>query len=110
VAALDRILEHLKDGKRHTLEEITKALNLNGETVLEVIQFLADYGFAILDEKRGQTVLDPKIKRLIQEEERPTPELVLIHINGENYAIDREELTKFIKRIGRRASPEILSP
>ena len=72
MATLDQVLDHLKDGKRHTLEEITKALNLNEETVLEVIQFLADYSFAILDEKRGQTALDPKIKRLIQEEERPT--------------------------------------
>jgi len=110
MATLDRVLDFLKDGKRHTLKEMGETLNLGEEDILEALQFLADYGFAILDEKRGQTVLDPKIKKLIQEEEKPTPELVLLRVNGENYSIDREELTQFIKRIGRRTSPEILSP
>jgi len=69
VAALDQVLDLLKDGRRHSLEEIAQTLNLRKETVLETLQFLADYNLAILDEERGQTVLEPKIKKLIQQEE-----------------------------------------
>ena len=66
MVALDGILEHLKDGKRHSIKEISETLNLREETVKEILNFLADYNFVILDEKRGEVFLDPKLKRLIR--------------------------------------------
>ena len=60
----DDMLELLKDGQWHNVNEIMKTLNQEEELISRILYFYEDYGFIEFNKKRNKVVIDPKIKEL----------------------------------------------
>ena len=98
---IDRILSILKTGEVYTKEEIAENLNATNQTVKELLTFLSDYDLVVYDQRNQKAVIHPHLRKLIQEEENPKPEIVMIKMNGEFYLLKRKELIQFIKEKGK---------
>ena len=60
----DDMLELLKDGQWHNVNEIMKILNQEEELISRILYFYEDYGFIEFNKKRNKVAIDPKIKEL----------------------------------------------
>jgi len=54
----DDILVVLEDGRWHQLSEIVNRTRTPEETVLHIVRFLSEYGFANIDDKGERVKLD----------------------------------------------------
>jgi len=64
MAAIDRALEILKDGKWHSLDALMDELRLPKKVVERVLRFLAEFEFIRLDEKEQKVKIDNELQRL----------------------------------------------
>ena len=60
----DDVLELLKDGLWHGVDEIAKAFNQPEKLINRILDFFEDYGFIEFNDKRNKIVIDPKIQEL----------------------------------------------
>lgn len=63
---IDNILELLKNGEWHDLEEISKRTRLDKFKVELLTNFLAEYNFVELDKKEQRTRLTPPLLNFIK--------------------------------------------
>ncbi|UCE43594.1 MAG: hypothetical protein JSV57_04335 [Candidatus Bathyarchaeota archaeon] len=61
MSSLDDILESMKDGRWHNLEEMNREVGLSEEKLEEIIRFFAEYKFVQLDKNRRRIRLSPPI-------------------------------------------------
>jgi len=64
MAAIDRALEILKDGKWHSLDALMDELRLPKKVVERVLRFLAEFEFIRLDEEKQRVKIDHEIQGL----------------------------------------------
>ena len=65
MSTLDRILEPLKDGKWHNLEEVNRDMGLPEDTLEEIIGFFAKYRFIQLDRKQRRVKLTSLVLKFL---------------------------------------------
>jgi len=53
----------LDDGQWHTLEEIQQEMRLNESQIQQILTFLKEYNFIIIDEIRSKIKLEEKVQR-----------------------------------------------
>ena len=70
MSSLDKILEPMKDGEWHTLEELNRRVGLSEGKLQEIVRFFADYNFVQLDEKHGRARLTPPIRTFLTKTQR----------------------------------------
>ena len=71
MSPIERILGILKSGEVYTKEELAENLNLTNNTVIQLLTFLSDYDLAIYDRKNQKAIINPHMRKLMQEEEYP---------------------------------------
>ena len=59
------ILELLKDGQWHFINEISTTLNKPEEPIQEILRFYKKFDFIEFDAAKGKVQIDPKIKELL---------------------------------------------
>ena len=64
MAAIDRALEILKDGKWHSLDAVIDELRLPKNVVERVLSFLAKFEFIRLDDEEQRVKIDHEFQRL----------------------------------------------
>lgn len=64
-AKVERVLEFLRDGKWHTLEEVQKKLELDEEGTGKVFAFLKEYNFIIIDDVNGKVKLEENVRKFL---------------------------------------------
>ena len=65
MSTVEKVVDILKDGKRHSLNEIAERLQLTQKKTAEILQFLAEYDFASFDQKNNKVIIDPGLKELL---------------------------------------------
>ncbi|MEM3623023.1 MAG: hypothetical protein QXR76_04555 [Candidatus Bathyarchaeia archaeon] len=60
-----KIIDLLSDGKWHTFEEIQETTKLTKDSIMRVIQFLKEYGFAVSDEEERKIRLDENVRKFL---------------------------------------------
>ena len=63
VSKVERVLEFLRDGEWHTLEEVEKKLELDEESISKLFAFLREYNFIIVDEEDGKVKLEENVRK-----------------------------------------------
>jgi len=63
---VDEVLELLKDGKWHDIEETVKKLRLDAKVIQKITAFLAQYGFIQLDKDHRRARLSPQTIKLMK--------------------------------------------
>lgn len=59
------ILEALSDGKWHTLGEVQKKTEVDLETILQIMGFLKEYDFVVLDEEKKKLKLNKTAQKFL---------------------------------------------
>lgn len=86
--AIDEILELLKNGEWHSLEEVTDKTQLQGSKVKLITSFLAEYEFLETNKKEKKIKLSPGLllflKKIenIETEETQTEEHMYSHLRS----------------------------
>jgi DNA-binding IclR family transcriptional regulator len=57
---ITEILDAFTDGKWHTLEAIQQKMGIEEDQLCKIVDFLTEYNFIVLDEKRKKAKLDEK--------------------------------------------------
>ncbi|PVX25690.1 MAG: hypothetical protein CW691_03750 [Candidatus Bathyarchaeum sp.] len=70
MSTIDEALSLLKDGKWHTLKEITEKLALSKPKAEKVVSFLNEYDFIKLNEDTKEVRIQPTILEFIKEIQR----------------------------------------
>jgi hypothetical protein len=60
-----KALEHLKDGQWHAIEEIREKMKLNENQVQQIITFLSEYNFVIINQAEKKVKLEETIRRFL---------------------------------------------
>lgn len=61
------VLEMLEDGKWHTLKEMQEKIKLSENKVQQIVEFLKEYGFVLMDEEKGWVKLDETVKEFLRQ-------------------------------------------
>lgn len=64
MAAIERALEILKDGKWHSLDAVINELRLPKKMVERIIRFLAEFEFIMLDDEKQRVKIDNELQSL----------------------------------------------
>lgn len=64
MAAIEKALEILKDGKWHSLDAVINELRLPKKMVERILRFLAEFGFIRLDEEEQRVKIDHDFQSL----------------------------------------------
>ena len=62
---ITEILEILKDGKWHSLDEIQTEMHLNRNQIQQVIAFLREYRFVIISETQKKIRIEEEAKKFM---------------------------------------------
>jgi transcription initiation factor IIE alpha subunit len=62
-----KALESLKDGGWHTMEEIRETMKLNEAQIQQIITFLREYKFIIIDKTERKVKLDETIRQFLKQ-------------------------------------------
>jgi len=65
MSAIDEVVELLRDGEWHNLEDVSKDLKLTPEKLQQIIQFLKSLDLIKLDEKEQKAQINTELKQLI---------------------------------------------
>jgi len=65
MSAIDEVVELLRDGEWHNLEDVSKDLKLTPEKLQQIIQFLKSLELIELDEKQQKAQINTDLKQLI---------------------------------------------
>jgi DNA-binding IclR family transcriptional regulator len=65
MSAVDDVVELLRDGEWHNLQDLAKNLKLNQQELHEIIQFLQNLDLIRIDEKQQKAQINIELKRLI---------------------------------------------
>jgi DNA-binding IclR family transcriptional regulator len=68
VTAIDDLIDQLKDGEWHNLQDLAKSLKLTPKNLNEIIQFLKNLDLIKLDKTQQKTQLNTDLKQLITQE------------------------------------------
>ena len=73
MSAIDNVVDRLKDGEWHNLQDLAKNLKLNQQKLHEIIQFLLGLDLIKLDEKQQKAQINTDLKQLITLEQHANP-------------------------------------
>ncbi len=68
MTAVDDLIDQLKDGEWHNLQDLAKNLNLTPKNLNEIIQFLQNLDLIKLDKTQQKTQINTDLKQLITRE------------------------------------------
>jgi hypothetical protein len=60
-----KALEHLKDGQWHTMEEVREKMKLNEDQIHQIMTFLSEYNFIIMNQAEKKVKLEETIRRFL---------------------------------------------
>jgi hypothetical protein len=58
-------LEILSDGRWHMLEEIQQKVKLNSDQIQQIVAFLREYEFVIIDDLKKEMKLEKTVRKLL---------------------------------------------
>lgn len=62
---IEKALEYLKDGKWHTVEELREKMKVNEDQIQQIIAFLSEYNFIIINQAENQVKLEGTIQKFL---------------------------------------------
>jgi len=65
MSAIDDVVDLLKNGEWHSLQDLSKDLKLTPEKLQQIIQFLKSLDLIKLDEKQQKAQINTELKQLI---------------------------------------------
>ena len=65
MSAIDDVVDLLKNGEWHNLQDLSKDLKLTPEKLQQIIQFLKSLDLIKLDEKQQRAQINTELKQLI---------------------------------------------
>jgi len=65
MSAIDDVVELLRDGEWHNLQDLSKDLKLTPEKLQQIIQFLKSLELIKLDKKQQKAQINTDVKQLI---------------------------------------------
>lgn len=63
--AIDEVVELLKDGEWHSLNQIEKKLNLTKNRMEKIVQLLCQLDFIALNDKLEKVAIDPDLREIV---------------------------------------------
>jgi len=60
-----KVLEYLKDGKWHTVEELREKMEVNENQIQQIIAFLSEYNFIIANQAEKKVKLEEAIQKFL---------------------------------------------
>jgi DNA-binding IclR family transcriptional regulator len=68
VSKIVGVLEILRDGKWHALDEVRGKMNLTGSQVQQIVAFLEEYQFVTMDETGRMMKIEEAVRKFLAQE------------------------------------------